>query len=159
MRQETSDQAILARNSGFVALAALAGAVALIAAGPARANNEFQNGFEDQLGRIAAYGAVNVGLQILTGGYFPAVVPVPVAPVAYYGPGYGAYYGPRTVVVKYPKGHRHGRSCASSHGYYGNQYGYNQRYGYNERWNNDYDDDRGHRGHGKKNRGGHGRGW
>ena len=159
MRQETSNRAIQTRGFGAMAVAVLAGVVALIAAGPARANNEFQNGFEDQLGRIAAYGAVNVGLQILTGGYYPAVVPVPVVQANYYGPRYAPYYGPRKGVVKYPKWHRHGRSCAPSHGYYGNQYGYNQGSRYNDRWDNDYDDDRGHRGHGKKNRGGHGRGW
>jgi len=143
MRQETSNQAIQNRNFGLVALAALAGAVALLAAGPARANNEFQNGFEDQLGRIAAYGAVNLGLQVLTGGYYPAVVPVPVVQASYYGPHYAPYYGPRKVVVKYPKGHRHDRYCNARGGYHGQPYGYR-------------DDDRGH---GKSHRGGRGRSW
>ena len=161
MRQVTSDQSIQHRSFGFIALAALAGAVALIAAGPARANNDFQNGFEDQLGRIAAYGAVNLGLQILSGGYYPAVVPVPVAPVAYYGPSYGPYYrpyyGPRNVVVKYPKAYRHGNYWGPRNAYYGNQSSYRD----GNRYHNDYDDDRGHRSHGKqhgKRRGnGHGR--
>jgi len=147
MRQETSNRAIQNQGFGLIALAALAGAVALLAAGPARANNEFQNGFEDQLGRIAAYGAVNLGLQLLTGGYYPVVVPVPVAPVvqaSYYGPRYAPYYGPRrVVVVNYPKAHRHGKYCNARNGYHGQQYGYR-------------DDDRGH---GKSYRGGHGRGW
>lgn len=125
MRQETSDQAIQERNFGFIALAALAAAAALLAAGSARANNDFQNGFEDELGRIVAHTAVGAGVQILTGGYYPAVVPV--APVVhatyyrphyapnygpryapYYPPRYAPYYGPRkVVVVKHPKAHRH----------------------------------------------------
>jgi hypothetical protein len=153
MRQETSNRAIQSRGIGLLAIAALVAAVALTGARPARANNEFKNGFEDQLGRIAAYGAVNLGLQILSGGYYPAVVPVPVAPVSYYGPGYAAYYGPSRVVVKYPKSHRHDRYCAPSHGYYGHAYGYRD----GGRYRNDYDDDRGHRGHGKSYRGGHGK--
>ena len=77
MRQEMIHRPI--RKRGIGVLAALAAAAAMVAAGPAQARNEFQNGFEDQLGRIAAVGAVNLGLSILTGGYYPAaVVPVPV---------------------------------------------------------------------------------
>ena len=110
MRQETSNRAIQTRGFGS-AVAALAGAVALIAAGPARANNDFQNGFEDQLGRIAAYrgrqpGPPDPHRRVLPGG----------------GAGAGragrvlraelrADYGllrPRKLVVKYPKAYRHG---------------------------------------------------
>jgi hypothetical protein len=127
MRQEKTQRQIRTRGIGIAA--ALAAAVALFAAGPAQARNEFQNGFEDQLGRIAAVGAVNFGLSVLSGGYYPAypaVVPVPVAPVVvhqpvyyaptYYRPVYPAYYAPRPVVVvkhKY-KNHGHGKRA-----YYG----------------------------------------
>jgi hypothetical protein len=102
--------------------AALVGGATLFGASPAQARNEFKNGFEDQLGRIAAVGAVNFGLSVLSGGYYPAypvapavavapaVVPVAVAPVYYYPPVYRpvypVYYGPpRAVVVKHKHGH------------------------------------------------------
>jgi hypothetical protein len=121
MRQKTSNRAVR-RGVAAIAAAALAGSAVLFGAPePARANNEFKNGFEDQLGRIAAVGAVNFGLSVLSGGYYPAVVPVPVAPVVYYSPppvyyrpvyhaAYPVYYGPRTVVVKHKyKHYRHSR--------------------------------------------------
>jgi hypothetical protein len=130
MRQKTSNRAVR-RGLVAIAAAALTGATVLFGAAPARANNEFKNGFEDQLGRIAAVGAVNFGLSVLSGGYYPAypvapaVVPVPVAPVVvhpvYYGPAYyqpvyrPVYYAPRPVVVygkpykyKHGRGHGHG---------------------------------------------------
>ena len=135
MRQETSNRAVR-RGLGAIAAAALLGATALFGApAPARANNEFKNGFEDQLGRIAAVGAVNFGLSVLSGGYYPAVYPAPVAvpvapvvvqpvyytpPPVYYRPVYHAaypvYYGPRTVVVKH-KYKNHGRGRGHGHGW------------------------------------------
>jgi hypothetical protein len=114
MRQATSNRTTQGRGIAPLAAAALTAAVSLTIAAPASARNDFQNGFEDQLGRIAAHAAVDVGLQVLHGGYYP-VVPVPVAPPVYYAPsyasnygyGHGDYYnGPRKLVVKYPK-HRH----------------------------------------------------
>lgn len=128
MRQKTSNRAV---RRGLVAIAAagLVGSAVLFGAAPARANNEFKNGFEDQLGRIAAVGAVNFGLSVLSGGYYPAypaVVPVPVAPVyytpppVYYRPvyhvAYPVYYGPRTVVVKHKyKNYHRGRGRGYGH--------------------------------------------
>lgn len=69
------------RNLGIrtsaVGLFALAlGAVGFSAA-PASARNDFQNGFEDQMGRILAFEAFHVGQVILSGG----------APYAYHGDG------------------------------------------------------------------------
>jgi hypothetical protein len=108
--------------------AALVGGATLLGASPAQARNEFKNGFEDQLGRIAAVGAVHFGLSVLSGGYYPAypvapavavapaVVPVPVAPVVHYyyppvyRPVYPVYYGPpRAVVVKHKYKHGNGK--------------------------------------------------
>jgi hypothetical protein len=138
MRQEKTQRQI--RTRGIQIAAALAAAVALFAAGPAQARNEFQNGFEDQLGRIAAVGAVNLGLHVLSGGAYygpPAVAYYP--PPAYYG------YGPRHVVKHHVVEHRvvhkhkHGRSC-----------GHHYRHG---RWHDD--DDYGRRGHGYR----YGRNW
>jgi hypothetical protein len=125
MRQEISNRRIRARGIG--ALAVLAAAVALIAAGPAQARNEFKNGFEDQLGRIAAVGAVNLGLHVLSGGAYygpPAVAYYPPPPVYRYS--YSRPYPVRHVVVHK---HKHGRSC-------GHRY-------YRGRW---WDDDHGRRG-------------
>lgn len=136
------------RGIGAFALATLAAAAGLLAAGPAHARNEFENGFEDEIGRILAHEAAYVGRSILSGGYYPVppVYPAPVAGPAYYGPAYGGFYGPRTVVRYSDHGHRHhGYSCNSSHGR-------GKRYGYG------YDRHRGN-GHGGKDRGrGHQRG-
>lgn len=130
MRQETSHRPI--RKWGIGVVAALAAAVAVVAAGPAQARNEFENGFEDQLGRIAAVGAVNVGLAVLTGGAYygpPPVAYYPPPPVYSYG--YSRPYPVRHVVVHKYK-HKHGRSCG--HSYYRGR-----------GWD---DDDYGRRGHG-----------
>jgi hypothetical protein len=67
----------------------------LLGASPASAGDEFEDGFKDELGRIAAHEAVGAGRQILATillGAPPRVVaapaPYPVAPppVAYYPP-------------------------------------------------------------------------
>jgi len=133
MRQETSNRAIQTRGFGVLTVAALAAAVTLLSAGPARARNDFQNGFEDQLGRIAAYGAVNLGLHVLAGGGYYG----PPPPLRYYPPGYAhgyAYRYPVRHVVrhKYVHGHKHGSNR-------GHHY---------DRWDDDDDDGRGRgRGH------------
>src|SRR5262245_46846082 len=143
MRQKTSNRAVR-RGLVAIAAAALTGVTVLFGApAPARANNEFKNGFEDQLGRIAAVGAVNFGLSVLSGGYYPAVVPaavpvpvaVPVAPVVvhpvyyppppvYYRPAYRpVYYAPPpVVVVKHGKPYKYKPGRGHGHGYYA--YGY-----------------------------------
>jgi hypothetical protein len=125
MRQNTSYR-VVRRGLGALAAAALVGGATLFGASPAHARNEFKNGFEDQLGRIAAVGAVNFGLSVLGGGYYPAVVPVPVAPVVYAPPVYyrpvyrPVYYAPRpVVVVKHGKPYRYknGRGHGRGHGH------------------------------------------
>lgn len=72
-----------------------AAALSFAAPGDARAGDEFEDGFKDELGRIAAHEAVGAGRQILATillGAPPRVVaapaPYPVAPppVAYYPP-------------------------------------------------------------------------
>ena len=137
MRQKVSYRTVR-RGLVAIAAAALTGVTVLFGApAPARANNEFKNGFEDQLGRIAAVGAVNFGLSVLSGGYYPAypaVVPVPVAPVVvhqpvyyppppvYYRPAYyrPVYYAPPPVVVVRhgkPYKYKHGRGHGHGHGW------------------------------------------
>jgi len=129
MRQKKSKRAIGAR--GFVALAGalVVGAIAVIGAGPARANNEFQNAFEDQLGRIAAYQAVAFGARVLAGAYYPVVAPVVVpvryyAPPVIYAPSYGSYYGRphkvkvRQVVYYQGRPRNAGYDRAAYHGHY-----------------------------------------
>lgn len=53
----------------IAALAVLGGAMGVGA--PARAGNDFANGFEDQLGRLAAIQVVRFGQLLLTGGVAP----------------------------------------------------------------------------------------
>jgi hypothetical protein len=112
MRQETSNRTNRRRGFGGLAVAALAAGVALLSAGPAQARNDFQNGFEDQLGRIAAHGAVSLGLHVLAGGGYYG----PPPPFRYYPPGYAygyAYRYPVRHVVrhKYAHRHQHGWNC------------------------------------------------
>ena len=84
-------------------------ALALMSASPAEAKDEFEDGFKDELGRIAAHEAVVVGRQVLAGILIGG--PQVAAPAPYrepsYGYGYSGDYGydpqpyGRTVV------HRH----------------------------------------------------
>jgi hypothetical protein len=88
----------------------------LLVSGPARAGDEFEDGFKDELGRVAAHEAVAVGrgllARILLGapavygppepayGHAPPVyaqpVPVPVPVYVYPAPVYGYWgWGPR----------------------------------------------------------------
>jgi len=105
MRQETSKLVGPARALRVFAAALALAAVVAGGAAPARANNDFQNGFEDQLGRIAAYSVTALGVRILTGGYYPAVAysppPVYVAPPVYYAPP-PVYYAPPVVYAPRP---------------------------------------------------------
>jgi hypothetical protein len=59
------------RRAWRTALAALAvcAGVGLVTASPARADNDFRNGFEDQLGRLLAWEVFRVGHVVLQGGY------------------------------------------------------------------------------------------
>lgn len=138
MRQENSKRISGGRGFLALALATFACALAVSHAEPARANNDFQNGFEDQLGRIVATQVFAIGAQAVTGAYVPVVAPAvyyappPVyyAPVvyapAYYGPRYGGYYGrPHKLKVRqvvhyrggsYDHGPRHHGGGRPSHG-------------------------------------------
>jgi hypothetical protein len=146
MRQENSKRIRGGRGFLALALAFFASVLAVGHAEPAHARNDFQNGFEDQLGRIVAGHVYAVGAQVLGGGYVPVVAPAvyytpppvyyappPVyyAPVvyapAYYGPSHGGYYGhPHKVKVRHVVHHRgnsHGHGKGKSHGH-GNDYGH-----------------------------------
>ena len=70
-------RARIARLGAPALLLAIA-ATGIFSAQPAQAKNDFANGFEDQLGRIAAYEAVSFGKFVISGGaihphYRPAV--------------------------------------------------------------------------------------
>ena len=92
----------------LVALAVLACA-ALFAAAPARAGGEFRDGFEDQLGRLAAFEVFHLGHVLLQG---------------YPGPVYAVHYAPRPA-PHHHHGHpgrhlghhrkHHGAPCAIDH--------------------------------------------
>jgi hypothetical protein len=83
---------------------------------PARADSNFERGFEDQMGRILAYEAVNLGKHILVRGvlhpypavYYPAPAVVHPGPAVYYGgnPSYG--YQPYVSYVSYGGDHHGG---------------------------------------------------
>jgi hypothetical protein len=106
-----------------VACAALGAALLVGSAQPARAGGHFENGFEDQLGRILAFEAVAATRQLL---FYGAPVPAPViyapprvvyhapppvvyapAPVVYAPP---VYYAPAVVPVPVGYGHYFGGS-------------------------------------------------
>lgn len=69
----------IARIGAPMLLAAVA-AVGLLGAKSAEAKNDFANGFEDQLGRIAAYEAVSFGKFVLSGGTHYGARPVLYSP-------------------------------------------------------------------------------
>jgi hypothetical protein len=69
----------------------------LLAAGPSRAGDEFEDGFKDELGRVAAHEAVAVGRGILA--------QILLGPPAYAAPVYAAPVYPRPYpypVYAYP---------------------------------------------------------
>jgi hypothetical protein len=106
VRQEISISSDGQRPLLALSLVLVACAIVMLSARSAQANNDFQNGFEDQLGRIAANSVVAFGASVLSGGYYPVVAaPVYYAPAVYYAPPVvyaPAYYAPpRRVKVKH----------------------------------------------------------
>jgi hypothetical protein len=99
-------------------------ALALVGAEPSRAGDEFEDGFKDELGRIAAHEAVRGGRQILASillGGGPVAAPVvyrdePVYPQAYPEPYPVERYG-RAVYHEVRHDHYHHYPVA--YGYYG----------------------------------------
>ncbi len=96
-------------NTAVAALAVALGALALSAA-PAQARDEFENGFEDQIGRLLAFEAYRVGSVILGGGYPYAGYHGGYARPRYeehhyYYPPQPRYYRPRHIH------HDHSRNC------------------------------------------------
>lgn len=109
-------------------------ALVLMGTSPAEAKNEFEDGFKDELGRIAAHEAVGAGRQILAGILVGG--PWVAAPAPYREPAYGYDhsgdygYGPepygRTVVHRHdhyyhpvsyegPRGHAWGHRKHKQH--------------------------------------------
>jgi hypothetical protein len=76
---------------------ALAGALLVGVAAPARAGGDFEDAFEATLGSLLAFEAVNAGRALL---FYGAPAPVPVAAPAYYPPPAPAYV-PVPVAVPY----------------------------------------------------------
>jgi hypothetical protein len=133
---------------GWIAASAAAGAIAL-AAGPARASEEFERAFKYESGRIAANIAAGAGLAVLGGlvygpGYYPypprpAYVPVAPPPPAY---GYAYYAVPAPVYYPGPYyygghyGHHHHHGCGhgGGHGYYGRGHRKHHGHGHGGDW-------------------------
>jgi hypothetical protein len=94
------------RAGGLVAASAFIGAFLLVGAAPtsARADSNFERGFEDQMGRILAYEAVNLGKHILVRG---VLQPHP----AYYGS-----HGGHPPYAVYGGDHRYGWNSGYDHG-------------------------------------------
>lgn len=122
-------------------------------AAPARADSNFERGFEDQMGRILAYEAVNLGKAVLFQGV--------VHPAVHHGPshsGYGGHgYGPGytanpTVVYDYRRApvhtHDYGKRPVRWNGYRdrhpGKRLGHYKQYDRRHR-NDRHDYDRHHR--------------
>jgi hypothetical protein len=70
----------------ILALAVLA-SVGLLTAAPAQAADEFENGFQDELGRLVAHEVVRAGATLLYGPYYAAgavyTAPLPVRSAVY----------------------------------------------------------------------------
>jgi len=124
---------------GFPFLAALSAAGLLLAPAPeARAGDEFEDGFKDELGRLAAHEAVGIGrgvlAQILLGGpgYYAEGPYYRTPPPRYYheGPYYRPYevwhygYAPGPYPYWRPYGHGY-----RSHGHHHNYHRHHHHHG------------------------------
>jgi len=87
----------------------------LAAAAPAAADSNFERGFEDQLGRIAAVEAVNLGKHVLLGGVgaYSAHAGYEVTPVRYVAD--GRHRGGRHVGRHAGRHWRHDRGLHLGH--------------------------------------------
>lgn len=140
-----------------LALAAIGAFVWMGMAAPARADSNFERGFEDQMGRILAYEAVNLGKHILFEG---VVHPATYGHTPAHGPGYAYETRPHPTQVqvhytrnevRYP-GYRRVPQHTHEHGARpwrfdrhdrGNHYGHDRGHA---KWKRDrHDWDRGHR--------------
>jgi hypothetical protein len=104
----------------ILALAAIACA-GLFAAAPASAGNEFRDGFEDQLGRLAAIEVFHLGELLVFGHHAPHVQYVPATQHTTYVT-YEAHY-PRHAIAK----HRHHRDCRHRALHRGHRHGKGRR--------------------------------
>jgi hypothetical protein len=80
---------------------------ALFAAAPAQAGGEFRDGFEDQLGRLAALEVFHVGHVLLTGHAAPSYA-------VHYVP-YEVHYAPPQRHQHYKHHHKHPRHHVAHH--------------------------------------------
>ena len=112
---------------GSLWLAALSAVGLLLGAPEVRAGDEFEDGFKDELGRLAAHEAVVVGRGVLAGillghpGYYPAPAYPTHRPHYYYDDyprhhHYHHYYYPRW---HYGHGHWGGHHHGWGHGHHG----------------------------------------
>jgi hypothetical protein len=133
--------------SGWPLLAAALAAFLWVgaAAAPARADSNFRRGFEDQMGRIMAYEAVNLGKAVIFQG---------VVHPAVYGGGHASGYGhapahaPRPTVYDYRPvpvyTHDHGRRptfwSGGRDGHPGRHLGHHKRNDHRRDWRHDRHD-------------------
>lgn len=114
------------------------------AAAPASADSNFRRGFEDQMGRIMAYEAVNLGKAVIFQGVVQPVVygggPAPVY-------GHAPTYAPRPTVYNYRPvpvyTHDHGRRPAfwgGRDGHPGRHFGHHKRDDHRRDWRHDRHD-------------------
>ena len=111
MRIQTSSRA---RGLAIACAVAIAG-VGVVGAAPAQAENDFANGFEDQLGRIAAHQVVNLGAFILSGGYYHPQAQVRHAPYGYRHADPYAYGYRHPTPRKHYRKHKHHRRHHRKH--------------------------------------------
>jgi hypothetical protein len=111
------------RVAGPAAAALFIGAFLLLQAAPtpARADSYFERGFEDQMGRILAYEAVNLGKHILVHG---VIHPYPAVHHGYGGhPSYGGYHPSMSYAYGYGDGRHHRKHWDHDRGHWGRGHG------------------------------------
>jgi hypothetical protein len=140
-----SDRSVCLVKSGSrragAAAALCIGAFLLLqgAPAPARADSNFERGFEDQMGRILAYEAVNLGKHILVRGVLHPY------PAVYHGgnPSYGGYqpymsYGGDDHHDRWRGDRHHWRRHDHDRGYWGRGH---RKHGHHHHRHDHHDDD------------------
>lgn len=111
MRQELSERTRSMRRKGGIAIAAILALMAFTAAPAQAGGNEFDDGFQDQLGRLVASEVFHLGKWVLAGG--PHYVhhdyrPSHYEPRPHRGHGYARHYRHKRRHYRHDRGHHHG---------------------------------------------------
>ena len=109
------------RRLGLAALA-LVTSLGLLGAAPAQADNDFVDGFEDQMGRMVAAQTFAIGQAFIGAAFFAPIAPIVPAVPVYYGvrPAYAYHAPPPYPVAKrkhWRKGHGHAKHRGRHAGY------------------------------------------